>query len=246
MNNQENDGFQANSYQSDTIIQNNAQTHDRVHIWKFLDKLQLELLEKHYNQQEYIQERAVNIGDSLVNIQDGTNDEISNNHEELKISISIGEQDYYVGINNADNQSSYVFDQGQVLLDTSLDDQSSFTTEVMSLSEYNDIDDDDNWENHSQNSVIEAEHQEILLRLTVPSAPDENLLPVINSYTSQVFQINANSNETCSICIADFESNCLVKILKCSHTFHSNCIDEWLKIKLQCPLYKQTVSENCS
>jgi len=39
----------------------------------------------------------------------------------------------------------------------------------------------------------------------------------------------------CSICLDDVETGQYIKKLECSHVFHFNCIDEWLKIKKTCP-----------
>ena len=41
---------------------------------------------------------------------------------------------------------------------------------------------------------------------------------------------------TCSICCCDVVAGDEVKELPvCTHMFHSNCIDDWLKVKPRCP-----------
>lgn len=37
------------------------------------------------------------------------------------------------------------------------------------------------------------------------------------------------NNEHCTICLSEFEIDSHVKSLKCSHNFHSECIDKWLR-----------------
>eukprot|EP00919_Chromeraceae_sp_WS-2016_P076528 GHVR01180797.1.p1 GENE.GHVR01180797.1~~GHVR01180797.1.p1 ORF type:complete len:315 (+),score=59.07 GHVR01180797.1:30-947(+) len=41
---------------------------------------------------------------------------------------------------------------------------------------------------------------------------------------------------TCCICLCDFEYEDWVRVLPCSHSFHTRCIDEWLNIHNTCPL----------
>lgn len=41
--------------------------------------------------------------------------------------------------------------------------------------------------------------------------------------------------DICNICHNEFQSGQFKKHLKCNHVFHNKCIDEWLKIKPNCP-----------
>ncbi|KAI5237253.1 E3 Ubiquitin-Protein Ligase Rlim [Manis pentadactyla] len=46
-----------------------------------------------------------------------------------------------------------------------------------------------------------------------------------------------NLTETsCCICITDYEEGSKVRILPCSHSFHTYCIDHWLAEKSTCPV----------
>ncbi|MBA0875449.1 hypothetical protein Goshw_003783 [Gossypium schwendimanii] len=45
----------------------------------------------------------------------------------------------------------------------------------------------------------------------------------------------------CCICLASYADNDMLKELPCSHFFHTNCVDKWLKMKALCPLCKCTV-----
>ena len=44
---------------------------------------------------------------------------------------------------------------------------------------------------------------------------------------------NLDQPDTCSICLGQGDYG---KVLPCSHFFHSECIDQWLKEKRSCPL----------
>lgn len=46
----------------------------------------------------------------------------------------------------------------------------------------------------------------------------------------------------CAVCLLDFEEDECLRILpKCSHAFHINCIDMWLKSHANCPLCRSNV-----
>lgn len=48
-------------------------------------------------------------------------------------------------------------------------------------------------------------------------------------------------NESCSICLETFIMHEKVKSMPCAHTFHANCIKEWLQRKLNCPVCREEV-----
>lgn len=47
----------------------------------------------------------------------------------------------------------------------------------------------------------------------------------------------------CCICLAQYVDNDELRELPCTHLFHSECVDKWLKINALCPLCKLEVSE---
>ncbi|GAB9466242.1 hypothetical protein Gpo141_00003620 [Globisporangium polare] len=58
------------------------------------------------------------------------------------------------------------------------------------------------------------------------------LVPV----TQQMLQ--ASSHAGCSICLMGIELDSNVRLLRCFHHFHPECIDPWLKGKAECPMCK--------
>lgn len=47
---------------------------------------------------------------------------------------------------------------------------------------------------------------------------------------------DGSSKSTCVICMNDFEEGDEMRVLPCKHQFHKGCVDNWLKVKRQCPL----------
>ena len=53
--------------------------------------------------------------------------------------------------------------------------------------------------------------------------------------------ITAPMNDSCVICIEDFQGDDTARKLACSHIFHKDCIDPWLTTKGCCPICKNVV-----
>ncbi len=43
-------------------------------------------------------------------------------------------------------------------------------------------------------------------------------------------------DDQCSICIMDFEEGETVRVLRCRHVFHRDCVDNWLTLNKSCPV----------
>ncbi|XP_020202964.1 E3 ubiquitin-protein ligase At1g12760 isoform X1 [Cajanus cajan] len=54
----------------------------------------------------------------------------------------------------------------------------------------------------------------------------------------------SGEDAVCCICLAKYENNDELRELSCSHLFHKDCVDKWLKINALCPLCKSEVGEN--
>ena len=46
------------------------------------------------------------------------------------------------------------------------------------------------------------------------------------------------SSDECSICLENFKTNQVVKLLECKHCFHPECLDTWVKKHGLCPYCK--------
>ncbi|KAK7384773.1 hypothetical protein VNO78_30474 [Psophocarpus tetragonolobus] len=57
-------------------------------------------------------------------------------------------------------------------------------------------------------------------------------------------RVISGEDAVCCICLAKYENNDELRELPCSHLFHKDCVDKWLKINSLCPLCKSDVGEN--
>ncbi|KAL1552459.1 E3 ubiquitin-protein ligase [Salvia divinorum] len=53
----------------------------------------------------------------------------------------------------------------------------------------------------------------------------------------------SGEDAVCCICLAKYVNNDELKELPCSHFFHKDCVDKWLKINATCPLCKAEVGD---
>ncbi|KAK2990919.1 hypothetical protein RJ640_028696 [Escallonia rubra] len=54
----------------------------------------------------------------------------------------------------------------------------------------------------------------------------------------------SGEDAVCCICLAKYANNDELRELPCSHFFHKDCVDKWLKINALCPLCKGEVGES--
>jgi E3 ubiquitin-protein ligase BIG BROTHER-like protein len=54
------------------------------------------------------------------------------------------------------------------------------------------------------------------------------------------------TNESCVICRLDYEDDEDLILLPCKHSYHSECINNWLKINKVCPVCSAEVSTSTS
>ena len=52
----------------------------------------------------------------------------------------------------------------------------------------------------------------------------------------KIIQESIRKYSSCIICFSDFNKNDKIKILKCGHIYHKECINEWFKKKELCPI----------
>lgn len=57
-------------------------------------------------------------------------------------------------------------------------------------------------------------------------------------------RVISGEDAVCCICLSKYANNDELRELPCSHFFHKECVDKWLKINALCPLCKGEVGEN--
>ncbi|GFN79937.1 RING finger protein 38 [Plakobranchus ocellatus] len=50
-----------------------------------------------------------------------------------------------------------------------------------------------------------------------------------------------SKHTSCVVCMCEFEDRQLLRVLPCSHEFHVECVDEWLKANRTCPVCRHDV-----
>ena len=71
---------------------------------------------------------------------------------------------------------------------------------------------------------------------------DLDKLPIF-SYTDE--KIDKEKHKTCSICLDDFDDESKLRLLKCEHSFHTECIDKWLTdCNYKCPVCRDDSNEH--
>ncbi|XP_076926167.1 E3 ubiquitin-protein ligase At1g12760-like isoform X2 [Bidens hawaiensis] len=56
-------------------------------------------------------------------------------------------------------------------------------------------------------------------------------------------RVVSGEDAVCCICLAKYANNDELRELPCTHFFHKDCVDKWLKINASCPLCKAEVGE---
>lgn len=69
------------------------------------------------------------------------------------------------------------------------------------------------------------------LAASASTAPDPDTIEIPNP-----------DDAVCAICLSQYEDGEELRSLWCSHHFHKECVDEWLRLNRKCPLCKRDVA----
>lgn len=92
---------------------------------------------------------------------------------------------------------------------------------------------------------IQLLHQAQDLPTTISLQPPRLVMGLdkltIDSYPMTVLgeskRLPKASDSMCAICLSEYQPNDTLRTVpECNHYFHSNCIDEWLKLNATCPV----------
>ena len=88
---------------------------------------------------------------------------------------------------------------------------------------------------------METENYEALLNLAerLGEAKPRGLnKPEIDQLPSYKYNVDTHEGDqtSCVICMCDFGTRQILRVLPCSHEFHAKCVDKWLKTNRTCPI----------
>ncbi|KAM5585978.1 E3 ubiquitin-protein ligase RNF126 [Rosa sericea] len=66
-------------------------------------------------------------------------------------------------------------------------------------------------------------------------------LPGPLQYCKASLEISSCCSDRCAICLEDFVDGESCRVFECKHIFHANCIDNWLKNGLTCPICRNSL-----
>lgn len=94
-------------------------------------------------------------------------------------------------------------------------------------------------ENLAIDLVTQQSMQEELEPAMVPAADAS-----IKSLKSKVIDSSDENHGSCRVCLEDFEAGCEQVAMPCSHIFHKDCIEKWLKASHYCPICRYEMPIN--
>lgn len=92
-------------------------------------------------------------------------------------------------------------------------------------------------ENAPHNTNIDDIYSILNIDMSIYDPPSKEILDQCENYKYS----NNTNNDSCVICICEFEEQEEVKKLTCNHIFHKSCIEEWLKNHSTCPVCKHSL-----
>nr|XP_043626854.1 E3 ubiquitin ligase BIG BROTHER-related-like [Erigeron canadensis] len=113
----------------------------------------------------------------------------------------------------------------------------------------NDVDDDDH--HHRQDAwndvdPDELSYEELIALGEVVGTESRGLsadsIASLRSMTYKTQNIQNGSSETCVICRLDYDDGDNLILLSCKHSYHADCITNWLQINKVCPVCSTEVS----
>ncbi|XP_042495478.1 E3 ubiquitin ligase BIG BROTHER-related-like [Macadamia integrifolia] len=188
--------------------------------------------------------------------QDDDNDEDDDLDEDENAVTEDGEDafDVHPHADEADDDQGNEFDSDEAFARALQDaEEREMAVHLMALAGINEWEAEDT-EDHGSNSQDtweevdpdELSYEELLALGEVVGTESRGLsvetiasLPSVN-YKAQSSQ--DGSTEQCVICRLDYEDGDALTVLSCKHSYHSECINNWLQINKVCPVCSAEVS----
>jgi hypothetical protein len=73
--------------------------------------------------------------------------------------------------------------------------------------------------------------------------PQETPSPQGSSSPVEYLTLEDEQDAVCAICLCEYEDDEELRKMRCTHYFHKECVDEWLRLHRNCPLCKRDIEE---
>jgi hypothetical protein len=95
------------------------------------------------------------------------------------------------------------------------------------------------------NNNLDAIENQMLEIATNESLNESKITKNTNVVLDETYEtIVSNSQhitETCSVCLAHFDNNEKLIQIECNHFSHTECLNEWVKYKSECPVCRSNI-----
>jgi E3 ubiquitin-protein ligase BIG BROTHER-like protein len=117
---------------------------------------------------------------------------------------------------------------------------------VVAEADESDEEDDDSQVSWPEADPDELSYEELIALSEVVGTENKGLsADTIASLPSAIYKSENNqggTSESCVVCRFDYEDGETLTVLSCKHSYHSECINNWLKINKACPVCSAEVS----
>jgi len=109
-------------------------------------------------------------------------------------------------------------------------------------------DDEDDWEDEMDEADIQnhlASHDPSTLTYEQLMILDEGIVKKglteadMEKFPLEVYLKECDGENSCTVCLTEYENGEVTRKLSCSHRFHKDCVDTWLKNNITCPICKK-------
>ena len=106
---------------------------------------------------------------------------------------------------------------------------------------------DENYKEANHNNIFYNFEMNLISEFLINNTQNEDIictLDDIDKINLKRINLEHDSENKCNVCIDQMKKDEEVIILPCNHTFHANCIEEWLtKYNYKCPICKHEVGK---
>jgi len=224
-------------------------------LFEYLFALRISLQDSYENESDIIRELRIYLRDNNIPL---INETLHEFYELYGINVSVET------INEVSFRSLNLLNNMLRLMLSSEDSSHTNNSENEQLFNNNNDNDNNNDNNNNDNEYVESEDNidtinnfanTIFQILSLQNEPDyfnnDNILSDViittdehDLKTLKTYKLENNLDVNCAICIENMKKDETILELKCSHTFHCDCIKQYLeKYNYKCPICREEVGK---